>query len=736
PDAGLALLDDDGRPESAESLSAALATGERELALRAGAVLVPRLRPVPAGLELPAGPEAWRLEWAEGGDLDKVRAVPAPDAERPLEPGEVRIAVRAAGVNFHDVLSALGMLPGDHRPPGGEGAGVVVEAGPEVTGLSVGTRVMGLMAGFGPLAVTDARLVTPIPDGWSDVEAAGTTIAYLTAYHALFERARLRSGERVLIHAASGGVGMAAVHLALAAGAEVFATASPAKQAAVAALGVTRIASSRTADFADEFGQVDVVLNSLTGELLDASLGMLAEGGRFVEMGKTDIRDSRQDAFDLAEVAYADPDRVAAMWPRVLETAVPLPTTAWPAAQAGAAHRFMSQARHVGKIVLRMPAAPQPDGAVLITGGTGTLGGLVARHLVDRYGIRDLVLASRSGPEAPGAAELAAELEAAGARVRIVAADLSDRVAVDALVADIPELAGVMHTAAVLEDAPVTSLTGESLGRVLAAKADTAWHLHEATADRDLRMFVLFSSLSGLLGNPGQGNYAAANTYLDALAAYRTALGLPAVSIGWGLWEQTSALTGALTEADRARLARGGGVALSTEQALRLLDAAMAGREPVVAAGLDVSAVRSAIAAGPPVPAVLLGLGRAPRRAAVAGAGGGALARRLAALPSAEHVRIVLDLVREHAAVVLGHGDGDGAGVPADRAFRDLGFDSLTAVELRNRLAAASGLTLPATLVFDYPTPRVLAGHLVGRVTGVAPAAAEIAPASAATGDP
>ncbi|AGP59479.1 hypothetical protein M271_40500, partial [Streptomyces rapamycinicus NRRL 5491] len=732
PDAGLALLDDDGRPESAETVGAALATGEKELALRTGAALVPRLRPVPAVLELPTGPEAWRLEWADGGDLDTVRAVPAPDAERPLEPGEVRIAVHAAGVNFHDVLSALGMLPGDHRPPGGEGAGVVIESGPEVTGLPVGTRVMGLMTGFGPLAVTDARLVTPVPDGWSDAEAAGTTIAYLTAYHALFERAQLRSGERVLIHAASGGVGMAAVYLALAAGAEVFATASEAKQAAVAALGVTRIASSRTADFADEFGQVDVVLNSLTGELLDASLGMLAEGGRFVEMGKTDIRDSRQDAFDLAEVAYADPDRVAAMWPRVLETAVPLPTMAWPAAQAGAAHRFMSQARHVGKIVLRLPAASQPDGAVLITGGTGTLGGLVARHLVDRHGVRELVLASRSGPEAPGAAELAAELEAAGARVRIVAADLSGRAAVDALVADIPELVGVVHTAAALEDTPVTSLTGESLGRVLAAKADTAWHLHEATAGRDLRMFVLFSSLSGLLGNPGQGNYAAANTYLDALAAHRTALGLPAVSIAWGLWEQTSALTGALTETDRARLARGGGVALPTEQALRLLDAAVAGREPVVAAGLDVSAVRSAIAAGSQVPSVLLGLGRAPRRAAVAGAGGGVLARRLAALPLAEHVRVVLDVVREHAAVVLGHGDG----VPADRAFRDLGFDSLTAVELRNRLTAASGLTLPATLVFDYPTPRVLAEYLVARVTGAAPAAAEIAPAAVATGEP
>ncbi|CDR02708.1 Acyl transferase [Streptomyces iranensis] len=375
-------------------------------------------------------------------------------------------------------------------------------------------------------------------------------------------------------------------------------------------------------------------------------------------------------------------------------------------------------------------AAPafDPEAAVLITGGTGTLGGLVARHLVDAYGIRNLVLASRSGPDAPGAGELAAELEAAGGRVRIVAADLSDRAAVDALVADIPDLAGVVHTAGVLEDTPITSLTSESLERVLAAKADAARHLHEATVHLNLRMFVLFSSLSGLLGNAGQGNYAAANTYLDALAARRRALGLAAVSIAWGLWEQRSALTGALTAADQARLARVGGVALPTQQALSLLDRALTVGRPVVAAGLDTSAVRGVIAAGTSIPAVLNDLVRTPRRVAASGAVGGAMARRLAALSEAERELVLLDLVREQAAAVLGYDQA--ANMPADRAFRDLGFDSVTAVELRNRLAAAAGLALPATLVFDYPTPQALADYLVAQVTGAAPAAVEIAPAA------
>jgi hypothetical protein len=353
---------------------------------------------------------------------------------------------------------------------------------------------------------------------------------------------------------------------------------------------------------------------------------------------------------------------------------------------------------------------------VLITGGTGTLGGLVARHLVDAYGIREVVLASRSGPDAPGAAELAAGLEAAGARVRVVAADLSRRDAVDALVAGIPGLTGVVHATGITEDGAVTSLTGPSLERVLAAKADAARHLHEATAGHDLRLFVLFSSLAGLLGGPGQANYAAANTYLDALATRRQSRGLPAISIAWGRWEQRSALTGSLTEADHARLARSGGVALSTEQALRLFDTALAAARPVVAAGLDAGPARATAAAGFALPSVLGDLVRVPRRAAAEPAGADTFARRLAGLGDAERSRLVLTLVREHAAVVLGHDRA--ASVRPDQAFRDSGFDSVTAVELRNRLATVTGLTLRATLVFDYPNARTLAEHLLHLAVG------------------
>ncbi|AGP59481.1 hypothetical protein M271_40510, partial [Streptomyces rapamycinicus NRRL 5491] len=353
-----------------------------------------------------------------------------------------------------------------------------------------------------------------------------------------------------------------------------------------------------------------------------------------------------------------------------------------------------------------------PEGTVLITGGTSTVGGLVARHLATRYGVRSLVLVSRSGQEAPGAAELTTALETLGARVRIVAADVSDRAAVDALVADIPELSGVVHAAGVLEDAPITSLDEESLGRVLAAKADAARYLHEATRDRDLRTFVLFSSLSGLLGNAGQGGYAAANACLDALAAHRMAEGLPAVSIAWGRWEEQSDTTGA------------SGPPMPSEHALSLFDRALNADGPVLAAGLDLSSVRTAVAAGSPLPAVLGGLVRVPRRAAASGPGASQFARQMAALGEVERARVLLDLVRENAAAVLGHDQA--ADVRADRAFRDIGFDSVTAVELRNRLATATGLTLPATLVFDYPTAQALAEYVMRRVSGAEESATEV----------
>ncbi|MBB4787231.1 type I polyketide synthase, partial [Streptomyces rapamycinicus] len=374
-----------------------------------------------------------------------------------------------------------------------------------------------------------------------------------------------------------------------------------------------------------------------------------------------------------------------------------------------------------------LPEWPTLGGTVLVTGGTGTLGGLVARHLVERHGVRDLVLASRSGADAPGVDGLVADLEAAGARVRVMASDLADPGAADALVAGIPDLVGVVHAAGVLAPETVRALTPEGLGRTLRAKAVSAWRLHEATRGLDLRLFVLFSSLSGLLSTAGFGAYAGANVYLDALAARRRAEGLPAVSIAWSMWEQTSALTEDLPVVYADRLTRGGGVPLETGHALSLLDAAVVSSEPVVAAGLDIAVVRAALAAGLPLSPVLHALGRPRRRTVTAGTGPmGALAGRLAEAPEAEHSGLVLDLVRRHAAAVLGR-DDPGSITPA-LPFHDQGFTSFTGVEFGNRLTAATGVALSPTAVFDYPTPQVLAEHLVARATGVAARKNEVAP--------
>ncbi|WP_329340040.1 type I polyketide synthase [Streptomyces sp. NBC_00663] len=360
-----------------------------------------------------------------------------------------------------------------------------------------------------------------------------------------------------------------------------------------------------------------------------------------------------------------------------------------------------------------------PQGTVLITGASGTLAGLVARHLVDEQGIRHLLLLSRRGAEADGAAELTAELTDAGASVTWAACDVADRDALGAVLAGIPAahpLKGVVHAAAVLDDGVVTSLTPQRIGAVLRPKAEAAAILHELTADADLGAFVLFSSAAGTLGAAGQANYAAANAFLDALATRRRAQGLPGLSLAWGLWEQRSALTGGLGEADQRRMAGIGLGGLPTADGLALLDACCAGDTAVIAPmRLDAAAVLATVRdSGGEVPHVLRELVRAlPRqRQAVeaAGAAAGGLRERLAGASAAEGERMVLDAVRRNVAAVLGHG-GIETVEPA-RAFKDFGFDSLTAVELRNRLNAFTGLRLPATLVFDYPTPTALAAFL------------------------
>ncbi|MGK5728286.1 SDR family NAD(P)-dependent oxidoreductase [Streptomyces sp. URMC 124] len=360
-----------------------------------------------------------------------------------------------------------------------------------------------------------------------------------------------------------------------------------------------------------------------------------------------------------------------------------------------------------------------PDwGTTLITGGTGGLGALVARHLVDRHGVRRLVLAGRRGPDAPGAAELQEELAGLGAETHVVACDVADRAALAALLAEHP-VRSIVHTAGVLDDGLIGSLTPERIDRVLAPKADAAWHLHELTEGQDLAHFVLFSSAAGTLDATGQGNYAAANVFLDALAAHRRATGLPAVSLAWGLWDQPGGMGGQLDEADRQRIARSGIGALDPADGLALLDAALlAGAPALVPVELDLAALRRR---ADDVPALLRGLVAAPSRREAGGEGGAAddagaapLARRLERLPAADHEHAVLDAVRTEVAAVLGH-DG-AASVEPKRAFTELGFDSLAAVELRNKLNAVSGLRLPSTMIFDYATPAALAGYLLTRL--------------------
>ncbi|QSY50319.1 MULTISPECIES: type I polyketide synthase [Streptomyces] len=384
--------------------------------------------------------------------------------------------------------------------------------------------------------------------------------------------------------------------------------------------------------------------------------------------------------------------------------------------------------------------ALDPSGTVLVTGGTGVLGGHVARHLVAEHGVRHLTLLSRSGAAAPGAAELVAELADSGARADVVACDAADRDALAAVLAGIAAdrpLTGVVHAAGLVADATITSLTPEQLDAVLAPKVAAAVNLHELTRGGDLGMFVLFSSASATFGTPGQGNYAAANAFLDGLAQHRVTHGLPATSVGWGLWAEASGVTGHLTAADRARITRAGD-ALGTEEGLALLDAALfSGHPHLVALRLDPAVFRAAAEAPHP----LLRDDSRPRtrrtaRAAAAGApaaGRSELVGRLARLDEADQLRELTELVRGAAAAVLGHSSG--APIAPRRPFAELGFDSLTAVELRNHLTSLTGLRLSSTLVFDHPNSTALAAHLRPRLLGLTTAPAVAAQRAARTPD-
>ncbi|MEU1289690.1 type I polyketide synthase, partial [Kitasatospora sp. NPDC005856] len=396
------LMDRDPAGADADWQAWATVEDEPQLALREGGARAPRLvrKGAADDLTIPDGPGAWRLDVTEEGTLENLALVPAAEADAPLGAGEVRVAVRAAGVNFRDVLLALGMYP-DRAVMGAEAAGVVTEVGADVTDLAVGDRVFGHFDGGGLAnrAVTDRRLLARIPSGWSFAEAASMPVAFVTAYYGLVDVAGARPGESVLVHAAAGGVGMAAVQVARHLGLEVYGTASPGKWEVLRSAGLddAHVASSRDLGFEESFRAatdgrgVDVVLNSLAGEFVDASLRLLAEGGRFADMGKADPRDPERVAADHSGVRYrafnpaeAGPERVREITAEILALFESgalrlLPITTWDVREAPAVFRHISQAKHVGKNVVTVPAPLDPEGTVLITGGTGTLGGLLAR---------------------------------------------------------------------------------------------------------------------------------------------------------------------------------------------------------------------------------------------------------------------------------------------------------------------------------------------------------------------
>ncbi|MCG5433966.1 type I polyketide synthase [Mycobacterium sp. MYCO198283] len=757
----LLIADIGARDADAASIAAVLAVAEPQVILRDDAAYTARVvasRAADATLEPPPGPDPYRLGIDEAGTFDNLVLQPVPDAHLPLAPGQARVAVKAIAANFRDVMITLGMFTHDALL-GSEAAGIVTEVGADVTHVAVGDRVMGLFPdGTGTLVAADARGLIPVPAGWSDAQAAAVSVVYNTAFYGFRDLANVQPGQSVLIHAATGGVGLAAIQLARHWGLEVFATASRPKWHVLRKLGFDddHIGDSRSLEFEQRFlattgGRgVDVVLNSLAGDFVDASLRLLARGGVFLEMGKTDIRDAatvaaahpgvRYRAFDLFEPGRDRMHGYLAELSELFEAGVltPLPVTTFDLRRAPAALRHLSQARHVGKVVLTTPGA-WAAGTVLITGGTGMAGSLLARHVVAHHGVRRLVLVSRRGPDAPDAAELADDLRAAGARVDVVAADAADRDALRGVLDAVDgPLTGVIHAGGVLDDAVVGSLTPERLATVLRAKVDAAWNLHELTRDRAVSAFVVFSSLAGIVGSAGQANYAAANTFLDALCAQRRAAGLPATSLAWGLWDQASGMTGHLGRSDLARLGRDGVQAMTATDAMALFDAAIVLELPMIApARLDRNALRARrekIGALPPLYAELL-TGPTRRRVddtLAAAKSKSALAQRLATLPEAQQTELVLELVRSHMATVLGRtGTAD---IAPDVAFSDHGFDSLTAVELRNRLKAATGLALSPTLIFDYPNPAALAGYIRGELAG-APAEAAPAPVSATTLD-
>jgi acyl transferase domain-containing protein/NADPH:quinone reductase-like Zn-dependent oxidoreductase/acyl carrier protein len=723
------LLNDDGETEVLLD-----ATGRwlQRLQAHSAADFAADAASLPGGTVTPIDPRMGvRLQASAQGGLDALSLQPAP--RRAPAAGEVELAVRAAGLNFRDVLWAMNMLPEEAVENGFSGAtigmecaGEVVAVGAGVDHLRVGDRVIGFASGcFASHVTTTAGAVDKIPADLAWEAAATLPTAFLTAQYALLHLARLEPGERVLIHGAAGGVGLAAVQIARLRGATVFGTAgNDEKRRLLRLYGVDHVLDSRSLAFADDVmaltgGQgVDVVLNSLAGEAITKNLQILRPFGRLLEIGKRDfyansrigLRPFRNnlsyfgidadtlliERADLARKVFAE---VAAL---VATGALrPLPYQALPITRAAKAFRLMQQSRHVGKIVVTLPGAGQPqpqalpatwqadpNGTYLVTGGLGGFGLATARWMVAQ-GARHMALVSRRGASTEEAQTGIAAMRAAGASVRAYAADVSDAGALAGVLAELrasqPPLRGVLHAAMVLDDTPMLGLNQQRLMQVLAPKIAGAWQLHLQTLQDRLDCFVLYSSATTVVGNPGQGNYVAGNMYLQALAQWRRAQGMPALSIAWGAIKDVGVVTRTAGLAGLLEKRSGIGATHSDDALAELGRMMAAGAVAVSVAPFNVQRL-----------AEMLPAAKVPRFMPLAPAGGveasGAaretLAERWPHLAIDARRPLVVDVLRDHLARILGTA---AAQVDIARPLSDMGLDSLMAVELATSLEREVG---------------------------------------------
>jgi acyl transferase domain-containing protein/NADPH:quinone reductase-like Zn-dependent oxidoreductase/acyl carrier protein len=739
-------LDADAPPDAlllADEIDRAEGAPQR-LALRGALRLVPYIRKLRRAGEMTA---AVRLHASGSGTLDSIEWRPmkgrAPRAD------EARVRIRASGLNFRDVLLALGMYPnGQGVPLGGECAGIVESVGSAVTHLRPGDVVFGFApASLATECTVPAAFLAPVPRRLTIEQAAAQPAAYLTAMLGLSRKAAIRHGMRVLVHAAAGGVGMAAVRIAQRAGAEVFATAgTPAKRELLRALGVRHVFDSRSTRFVDEVAAatggagVDIVLNSLAGEFIPAGFSVLGRGGCFLELGKRDIwspehaarirPDVRYWAYDLGAEAEADPALLRTLMSELaasLESGAlrPLPVRVFEFQDAPLAFRFMAQARHTGKIVLRAPrdgresaAAPRivADATYLISGGLGALGVRTARWLV-QCGARHIVLVGRGAP-GPEAEALMRDARQRGATILARRADVGDGIAMREVLehirGELPPLRGIIHAAGMLSDGVLLHQDLRRWRDVLHGKAHGARILHELTRDVPLDFFVLYSAAGVLLGPAGQGPYAAANAELDALAQARRSAGLPALSVAWGMWSEAGMAASTAAGGHDAWSARGLGWITPDDGFDRLerllgADVAHAAVLPIdwarfaalLPSGVDPDYFRAVLPASERTTV-------AAEQSAVAAASRVSEWRRA---PESERRTLALSHVTELARAVLGLGAA--AELDAHAPLKDAGLDSLMAVELRNALTRSIGQPLPATLLFDYPTLDAVATHLL-----------------------